>query len=90
MVGYSLHSNYEEITQFVKSIMPAKITTDFKTQEKKKPVEELEKDGVNKFQLLRSMKQNGRYFLSKFEDFSQASEEYKKFMDKKTMLAVRE
>lgn len=81
MVGYSLHSNYVEITQFVKSIMPGKITTDFKTQANKKSQEELEKAGItNKFDYLRSIKQDGLYFLSKFCDFSRMSQEYQNLL----------
>jgi len=77
MVGYSLHSNFEEIHAFVKSIKPGKITTQWKTQSKKLPVEKISQKQLNHFEFLKSFQQSGlSKLVDAYTDPSKLSDEY--------------
>jgi len=73
----------------VKSILPGKITTDWKTQKRKQPAEKLKDKPLSKFEYLKSVQQNGLYYLSKFCDFQRLSEEYKRLSEKEILIEIQ-
>jgi len=90
MVGYSLHSNFEELYAFVKSIKPGKMTTQWQTQRNKLPVDKLNQQQLNQFQFLKSFKQSGLpRLIDKFTDPSKLSDEYKYLLDLENLIVIK-
>jgi len=90
MVGYSLHCNFEEISEFVSSIRPAKISTHWKTQAKKQPLTKLKRKQFNKIEILKNMQQSGLASLSaQFCEPHKLSEDYKKLSDLRVLAEVQ-
>ncbi len=90
MVGYSLHSNFEELYAFVKSIKPGKISTQWQTQRNKLPVDKLNQQQLNQFQYLKSFKQSGLpRLVDKFTDPEKLSDEYRFLLDLENLITIK-
>ncbi len=89
-MGYSLHCNFEEICEFVNSIRPAKISTHWKTQCKKLPLDKLKKKQLNRMDFLKNMQQSGLLYLSaQYCRPETLSKDYKALLDLKSLASLQ-
>ena len=77
-MGYSLHSNFQELIDFVKSICPGKISTEHRNKSDKKIKKiDLIKDDFVEMNDLRRMEQDGiNILIEKYTMTETLSEEY--------------
>jgi len=90
VIGYSLHCNYDELTEFIKKIQPSKLSIHSKNQKNKIPLEKLKKTNLNQFQCLKNMKQNGLAALAAFCEPHKLSENYRGLLDLEILTAIQQ
>jgi len=89
-IGYSLHSNYDELELFLKSIKPAKLTATPNTQKNRLPREKLVQSKLNQYQKLKATKPNGIQNLAlKYCDQKKLSEEYRSLLNLSVLAVIQ-